>query len=176
MKQIKIKRPQTIDDLRIRHQKVLTDVQFQGEVTVRQMCEFVAGITDTDIMKIHTIDLQDVIKIFHHCLSIFKDFNKDAKPKDVIEIEGVNYYKVNPHKVASGWHIDLDSLPEDPRPTLLMALLYIPEGVYGQLDENENIKFPLAEREKIFEEHFKLTDFLSAISFFLHRSKRLAKS
>ena len=172
MKHIDIKPPQTIDDLRIRHHKVLTDTQFQGEVTVRQMCEFVAGITDTDLVKIHTVDIQDVIKIFHHCIGLFADFKKDAKPKEVIEIEGVYYHKVNPHKVASGWHIDLDSLPKDPKPTLLMALLYIPKGVYGQLDENGNVKFPIAEREKIFEKHFKLTDFLSATAFFLRKLKQ----
>jgi len=173
MKEIKIKAPATIDDLRIRHNKVLSDVKFQGDVTVKQMCEFVAGITGTDIVQIHRVDIQEVIRIFHHCINLFGEFKKTDKPKKKLEVNGETYYLVNPHKVASGWHIDLDSLPKEPRPTLLMAMLYIPEGVYGQLDANENIKFSLAEREKIFQEHFKLTDLFYVIGFFLNKSKKL---
>jgi len=169
---IQLSAPKTIDDLRIKHHKVLTDVKFKGDVTPLQMCEFVAGITGSDLPQILIVDINDTIKMFHHCIGLFAGFKKDEAPKKVIEIQGVMYFRVDPNKVSTGWHIDLDSLPEDPDPVLLMALLYIPKGVYGQLDENGNIKFPLAERVKIFKEHFKLTDFISSVSFFLNRSKR----
>lgn len=172
MKQIQLSAPATIDDLRIRHNKVLSDEKFKTEnFDIKLACEFVAGITGVDLPTIYTIDTADVIKVFHHCLNLFNGYKK-GEPAKTIEIEGTIYFMVDPHKVAAGWHIDLSALPEDPPPTLLMALLYIPAGVYGQKDENDNIKFPLAEREKLFKEHFKLTDFLNVIGFFLKKSKQ----
>ncbi len=169
MAQTKIKNiaaPKTIHDLRVRHFKTLTDVKFKGEVNITLIAEFVAGITGVDLVEIYRVDTKDLVKIFNHCVGLFKGFKPAKEPPKEIEIEGKKYSLVNPHKVAVGWHIDLDASDIEANPLRLAALMYIPKGVtYGLLDENKNIVYPLAEREQIFDKHFKLIDFLSASDF-----------
>ena len=171
MNNIELKTPKTINDLRIHHNDILSDEKYNkpfvegDKLYERLICEFVSEMTGVDLPTIMTVHIPDLIKIVAHCIGMFNDYKK-SPPPEVITIEGVDYYKVNPSKVASGWHIDLASFPKNPPPTLLMALVYIPKGVYGQKDLNDNTKFPLAEREKLFKDHFKLTDFLDVVEVF----------
>ena len=42
--------------------------------------------------------------------------------------------------------------------------------VYGELDENLNMKYSNQERAKLFEDHLPLPDYLNLVSFFLRQS------
>lgn len=174
MKEITLTAPKSIEDLRIKHFDALTNVKFKGDITMSLIAQFVASITGEDIMLVHRVDSTQLIEVFNHCIELFANFDKDAKPPKQITIEGQNFSLVDPHKVASGWHIDLASSGNlNDKPLRLAALMYIPtDHVYGELDDNNNIVFPLREREELFKEHFKLQDFVSASAFFLKKLKQ----
>jgi formate dehydrogenase maturation protein FdhE len=55
--------------------------------------------------------------------------------------------------------------------------MYIEKGtVYGELDENLNMKYSNQERAKLFEENLPLPDYLNLVSFFLRQSIELMSS
>ena len=170
LKYINIKAPKTLNDLRIRHLKSLTDERFQNDMTHDTIIEFISLITGADKEDLKKVNKHDLTSVHRHCIRLFKYFQL-ADPKKEITILNQTYVLVDPAKVGIGWHIDISNSDLQNDPSRLASLMYIEKGtVYGELDENLNMKYSNQERAKLFEEHLPLPDYLNLVSFFLRQS------
>jgi hypothetical protein len=175
-KYINIKAPKTINDLRIKHLSALTNPKFQKDLTLELMIDFVSIITDSNRTDLRNVYTDKVKEVFTHCVDLFKGF-KIAKPKEQIIIEGQLFDLVDPKKVGVGWHIDVSNSDFKAQPSRLVALMYIEHGtIYGELDENKNMKYPAKTRMDLFEEHLPLPTYLNCVDFFLRQSLKSMSS
>lgn len=173
LKYINIKAPKTLNDLRIRHLKSLTDERFQKNMDLKTIIEFISLITGAKRNDLNKVNISELRKIHEHCIGLFKDFQL-TEPKQEISILNQTYVLVDPSKVGIGWHIDISNSDLQNDPSRLASLMYIEKGtVYGELDENLNMKYSNQERAKLFEEHLPLPDYLNLVSFFLRQSIEL---
>ena len=176
LKYISIKAPKTLNDLRIRHLKSLTDERFQKNMDLKTIIEFISLITGAKRSDLNKVNISELRKVHEHCISLFKDFQLE-EPRKEITILNQTYVLVDPSKVGIGWHIDISNSDLQNDPSRLASLMYIEKGtVYGELDENLNMKYSNQERAKIFEEHLPLPDYLNLVSFFLRQSIELMSS
>ena len=170
LKYINIKAPKTLNDLRIKHLKSLTDERFQNEMSLDTIIDFIHAITDSDKEDLRKVNKNDLLSIHRHCVRLFKYFNI-TEPKEEITILNKEYVLVDPSKVGIGWHIDISNSDLQNDPSRLASLMYIEKGTtYGELDDNLNMKYSNQERAKLFEEHLPLPDYLNLVSFFLRQS------
>lgn len=170
LKYINIKAPKTLNDLRIRHLKSLTDEKFQNDMSHDTIIEFISLITGADKEDLKKVNKYDLTSVHRHCIRLFKYF-QIGEPKKEISILNQTYVLVDPAKVGIGWHIDISNSDLQNDPSRLASLMYIEKGtVYGELDENLNMKYSNQERAKLFEEHLPLPDYLNLVSFFLRQS------
>ena len=173
LKYINIKAPKTLNDLRIKHLKALTNEKYQKSMDLESIIEFIGLITGTKRSDLNKVNISELRNIHEHCIGLFKDFEL-TKPKDEITINEVTYSLVDPGKVGVGWHIDISNSDLQNNPSRLASLMYIEKGTnYGELDENLNMKYSNQDRAKIFEEHLPLPDYLNLVSFFLQQSIEL---
>lgn len=173
LKYINIKAPKTLNDLRIRHLKSLTDEKFQKAMDLKTIIEFISLITEAKRSDLNKVNISELRKVHEHCIGLFKDFQL-AEPRKEITILNQTYVLVDPSKVGIGWHIDVSNSDLQNDPSRLASLMYIEKGtVYGELDENLNMKYSNQERAKLFEEHLPLPDYLNIVSFFLRQSIEL---
>jgi hypothetical protein len=176
LKYINIKAPKTLNDLRIRHLKSLTDEKYQKAMDLGTIIEFICLITGAKRSDLNKVNISELRKIHEHCIGLFKDF-QIVDPNKTIIIEGIEYVLVDPSKVGIGWHIDISNSDLQNDPSRLASLMYIEKGTtYGELDENLNMKYSNQERAKLFEEHLPLPDYLNLVSFFLRQSIVLMSS
>ena len=136
LKYISIKAPKTLNDLRIRHLKSLTDERFQNEMSLDTIIDFIHAITDSDKEDLRKVNKNDLLSVHRHCVRLFKYF-QIGDPKQEITILKQTYVLVDPAKVGIGWHIDISNSDLQNDPSRLASLMYIEKGtVYGELDEN----------------------------------------
>lgn len=176
LKFINIKAPKTINDLRICHLDALTNEKFQTNLSLENIIEFLSVITSGTKNELRKVNITELKDIFVHCLGLFKDY-QIVDPNKTITIEGKEYSLVDPKKVGIGWHIDISNSDIKNDPARLAALMYIEKGTnYGELDENKNMVYSNLERQKIFEKHLPLPDYLNLVSFFLRQSIELTSN
>jgi len=176
LKFINIKAPKTINDLRICHLDALTNEKFQTNLSLENIIEFLSVITSATKNELRKVNITELKDIFVHCVGLFKDY-QITEPKKEITIEGKEYSLVDPKKVGIGWHIDISNSDIKNDPARLAALMYIEKGTnYGELDENKNMVYSNLERQKIFEKHLPLPDYLNLVSFFLRQSIELTSN
>ena len=136
------------------------------------MIKVLSKLTGKNQVELHRVSTPEIINLFNHFLIILGEFKNHQKPKKVITIKNQEFELVNPHKVASGWHIDNNTIDSEKNPHLFAALLYIPKGKpYGERDVNHNIIAPLKQRAELFKKELPLVYFLSASAFFLNKYK-----
>lgn len=165
-----IKLPKSIDDLRIKHLDLINRIDLTKDFSVPFMVEMISELSGESVDTIRRIDVQDVITLWKQAIKVFGGFKANEKPLEEITINGQVYEMVNPHKVASGWHMDLDNTNTAEEPERFAGLMYIEKGTsYGEEDRNKSVIYPLAERSQIFAEHMKLVDYITATSFFLSK-------
>jgi len=169
IKELQIKLPKTINDLRIRHLNAFSDEHFKIEkLNLNSKVIFIANITLVSVAKLMTIDYKDIEKMFNHCMELFSDYKVNGNPKKELTINGVEYELVDIRKVGIGYHIDCEGSDFVKDPVRLACINYIPKGtIYGELDANDNLKHPIASRYEDFKEHFKMIDFVELQGFFL---------
>ena len=173
LKYINIKAPKTLNDLRIKHLKALTDEKYQKAMNLGTIIEFICLITGAKRSDLNKVNISELRKIHEHCIGLFKNFQL-TEPKQEISILNKDYVLVDPAKVGIGWHIDISNSDLQNDPSRLASLMYIEKGtVYGELDENLNMKYSNQGRAKIFEEYLPLPDYLNLVSFFLRQSIEL---
>lgn len=163
------KLPKTVNDLRIRHLKPLTNSIYEDEMTIELLCDFMAEFTGKSVNVIRQIDTKDLIRMFQHVKEIYSDIRINP-PRKTITMGGQEWVLVDPHKVGCGWHMDFSMGNIKENPEWLACLFYYPKGVkYGATDENDNLLYPIAERIDMFKDEMSLQDFLNASGFFLRK-------
>jgi hypothetical protein len=173
--ELEIKLPKTINDLRIRHLKAFSDEHFKVEnISLNDKVIFLANITLVSVPKLLSIDYRDIEKMFSHCMSLFDNYKVNGSPKEFITVNNIDYQLVDQRKVGIGYHIDVEKSDFVNDPVRLACINYIPKGtIYGCMDENENMLYPISSRYEDFKEHFKMTDFVELQGFFLLKDVRL---
>ena len=172
MKTKQLRLPKTVNDLRIKHFKALTDPSYEGEMTLEDIAQFMADFTGEHINDIRQIDANDLINVCLHVKELYSEIHVN-KPPQTIELGGSEYSLINPHKVGSGWHMDFSKGDIKKDPVWLACLFYYPTGVkYGATDENKNLLYPIKDRYKIFERELPLQTFIEASAFFLTKIER----
>jgi len=166
--EIEVRLPKTINDLRIRHLRAFSDESFKADsITLNAKVIFLANISLVSVGQLMTIHHERITEMFNHCMGLFADYKLNGNPKDFITINGIEYQRVDIKKVGIGYHIDCSKSDFDKDPVRLACINYITKGtIYGELDENENLKYPIASRYEDFKEHFKMTDFVELHAFF----------
>ena len=135
---------------------------------------FLANITLVSVPKLLSIDYRDIEKMFSHCMSLFDNYKVNGSPKEFITVNNIDYQLVDQRKVGIGYHIDVEKSDFVNDPVRLACINYIPKGtIYGCMDENENMLYPISSRYEDFKEHFKMTDFVELQGFFLLKDVRL---
>ncbi|CAB4147932.1 hypothetical protein UFOVP514_55 [uncultured Caudovirales phage] len=167
--EIEVRLPKTINDLRIRHLRAFSDESFKADsITLNAKVIFLANISLVSVGQLMTIHHERITEMFNHCMGLFADYKLNGNPKDFLTINGIEYQRVDIKKVGIGYHIDCSKSDFDKDPVRLACINYIPKGtIYGELDENENLKYPISSRYEDFKEHFKMTDFVELHAFFL---------
>ena len=173
--ELEIKLPKTINDLRIRHLKAFSDEHFKVEnISLNDKVIFLANITLVSVPKLLSVDYRDIEKMFSHCMSLFDNYKVNGSPKEFITVNNIDYQLVDQRKVGIGYHIDVEKSDFVNDPVRLACINYIPKGtIYGCMDENENMLYPISSRYEDFKEHFKMTDFVELQGFFLLKDVRL---
>ena len=177
-KTIDIKLPKTINDLRIKHLKALTDSSFKDQdLDLNGIIKFLANFSLVSVAQLRRCEKNDLINMFNYCMALFNDLKLVGAPPKELTINGVVYSFIDPRKAPVGWHIDVDESDFKNDPTRLACICYIPKGTtYGDLDANDNMLYPISSRYEDFKEHFKLIDYLELSTFFLLKLKRLMSS
>jgi hypothetical protein len=171
---MEIKAPKTIHDLRIKHFNTLKNQKFENiteDIPFAErldlMVDFVSGICSVDKELIYDIDIKNLNEIYLHCIGLF-DKIPYSEPKKELKINGIEYKLVDPHTVATGWHVDWSKSDIEKDPVRIACLMYIPKDKhYSMLDSTGNLEMKIADRYKDFEEHLELVDFMNASRFFL---------
>ena len=99
LKYINIKAPKTLNDLRIKHLKALTNEKYQKAMDLGTIIEFICLITGAKRNDLNKVNISELRNIHEHCIGLFKDFQL-SKPKEEITINGVTYLLVDPAKVC----------------------------------------------------------------------------
>lgn len=167
--------PKTTKDLRIRHLKALTNSTYENELSLEEVAQFMADFTGEHINDIRMLDAKDLINMYVHVKTIYSDIRINTPVKEVI-LGGMTYELIDPHKVASGWHMDFSKGDISKDPVWMACLFYYPKGVkYGQTDDNKNLLYPVKDRYNIFEREMELQTFLDASAFFLTKIEKSIK-
>lgn len=169
---MKLAIPQRTEGLRIKHFKALSNPEYEGQLSLLEVCAFMAEFTGEHLNDVLTWDIPDMIKAYIHIKELFAEIRINKPPQTII-IGCQEYELINPHKVGSGWHIDFSKGDIAKDPVWMACLFYYPKGiVYGQTDENKNLLYPIADRYKLIEKEMELQTFLEASAFFLTKIER----
>lgn len=171
---IEIKAPASLTDLRIHNLKALTNNNYKiDKMKVENIIEFLSLLTSATKNELRKINLDDLKDILQHIVSIFSEY-KVKHPEKRILIEGKEFELIDPKKVGTGWHIDIENSDFEKDPGRLASLMYIEKGTnYGDSDDNGNMIYSNQERQKIFERSMPLNCYLDLVSFFLRKSLEL---
>lgn len=174
-KQIEISIPTNAKDLRIKHFASMALVPINEVMHGEEGLYFLSSFTGLRYNKLLDFGVDDIRKMIATARATLSKMQLSDKLPEQITIAGTSYILVNPNKVGIGWHIDFNNgakknwISKDP--VRLACLFYLQEGFnYSDVDENDNIKFPIDSRYEIFKEHFPLELFIPACGFFLNQS------
>lgn len=180
IKEFEIKVPASCTDLRIRHEVALKFFK-DGiiENNINRKVDFIVAVTGCDLYNVRVLTTSQLQKIYNACVMAFSGMKIGNPPKEIV-LNGEIFEIIDPHKVASGWHIDFSTAVEnevtEKDPTMLACLFYHPKGkLYGSTDGNKNIEISLKDKYEIFKEHFPLQTFLECKAFFLLKYEVLIK-
>ena len=170
-KQIEVKIPTKAADLRIKHFKSMSMAPLDPILHGDEGLHFLASFTGLRNSQLLDFRVEDIRTMTATALATLSKMDLTSKLPDTIKLAGTSYRLVNPDKVGIGWHIDFKNCDINKDPVRLACMFYLQEGFnYSDVDENDNIKFPIASRHEIFAEHFPLDLFIRASGFFLRRS------
>jgi hypothetical protein len=168
---MEIKLPKDKTGLRIKHLPILCDERLSADVpTMSLKIDVLHRFTGLPKPSIHRIDGKDLSKMFTHLMTIIASIDRDAIPPKEITLDGQTFTLVDFEKVGSGWHADVEESNFDIDPVRLACICYIPKGTfYGEVDQNQNLLYPIASRWQLFHDHLHLETFIQLNAFFLRK-------
>ena len=167
---IEIRIPKTAKDLRIRHNKVLNDLVIVKNPSLSDEILFLSEFTGVPMYELKKLYPSNINKLYRLSVRALSQLDINPSPPQVISLDGKEFELVDPHKVASGWHIDFSGTDISKDPVKVACLFYFPKGEkYGETDENGNLINPIKDRYELFQDHMELGTFLEASAFFLQK-------
>jgi hypothetical protein len=168
--------PTNAKGLRIKHFASMSYVPQEKAENEKELDEsesllFLAEFTGLGYNKMLDFTVSDIKKMTATAMKALATMDLVSELPKTIKLGGQSFYLVDPEKVGIGWHIDFKKASIVKDPIRLACLFYIPEGYnYSDVDENGNIKFPIASRYTLFRDEFPLDLFIRCSNFFLKRS------
>lgn len=174
-KPIEVKIPTNPKDLRIRHFASMALMPQKEIMYGDEGVYFLSSFTGVRYHKLMDFRVDDIRVMIATARATLSKMKLTSKLPERVTFAGTSYVLVDPKKVGIGWHIDFNHgnknswITKDP--VRLSCMFYLQEGLnYSDVDENDNIKFPIDSRYEIFKEHFPLELFMPCCDFFLKRS------
>lgn len=168
-----IRIPKHKKDLRIKHLKALNECVISENPTLTEKVIFLSDLTGTALYELRKLKPKAIDKLYAVAVMSFAGFKLNDSPPQEIELDGKMFELINPHKVASGWHIDFSSIDIAKDPTKAACLFYYPKGhSYGETDDNGNLINPIVDRYETIRDHLPLQAYLEASAFFLKKSEQ----
>lgn len=171
-KTVEIKLPRSVDDLRIRHFKILENPLYHDIKDENLLIDFLYDYTGVKKGILKQIYPEDIGVMYKKIVSAYAGYKPKTPPKEVT-INGKEYYMIDPRKVGIGWHIDYGNTDTKRDRVRTACLFYHPKGyTYGDVDANDNLINPIADRFDEFNEHFPLSLYMDVSAFFLNNYQR----
>jgi hypothetical protein len=171
----------TLNGLRIKHVTALHELhKFDEKQPFKHYCRVVSILSGRSMQYLYTrCDARDIVSAYNTAIGIFGKLNnalakthKQPLPNE-IEVNGKQYELVNLDRPNVSFIIDSDKSDFEKDPVRLACMCYVPKGsVYGEMDDAENVIYPIQSRWEDFNEHFDLLLYLRLHAFFLRRFKK----
>lgn len=168
---MEIKLPKDKHGLRIKHLPAFQDKRLGDEAqTVSLKIDTLHKFTGISKPRLWSIPEHQLSILFNHLIWIFVEMDVKSDPPKEIEIEGQFFELVDFEKAPAGWHADNEESNYKLDPVRLACICYIPKGThYGEIDQHENLLYPISSRHGLFSEHFPLEAYMQLTAFFLRR-------
>lgn len=166
---MEVKLPKDKTGLLIKHLPAVADARLAESVApIGLKIDTLRIFTGFSKVRLHTWDLADVDKAFTHLIQIIADIDiKSPVPQELL-IDGQLFILVDPEKAPAGWHADYAESDFSKDPVRLACMCYIPHGTfYGQIDQHDNLMYPIRSRHALFTEKFPLEVYIRLTAFFL---------
>ena len=172
---MKIILPKSKEDLRISHLNMFTDEMSDVAVPgLEHKIKILNRFTGISKPRLYTVDIPGIDEAFNHLMKIIASVNIEAPILDEVTLNGQTFVRIDPEKAPSGWHADYHKSDFQKDPVRLACMCYIPKGsFYGQLDQHDNLVYPLHSRHELFEKEFPLEAYISMNAFFLPKFAQL---
>lgn len=168
-------------------------------MTVHQKVRFVSMALGISQVRVATFDLTQLGEIVSHFVSLLAQMDVSKEAPKHIELAGTKLQLVDIVKAPGGFYMDAATLiyqnkgleefhkmtvkekllaaskvkpveVQDIDPVKLAAICYIPEGsTYGDLDQHDNMLYPLASRTDLMRDELPLETYLQLSGFFLRK-------
>ena len=163
-KTIEISVPKTLDDFKVKHARMLIQLSTNPDEykpTMLNKCKHVSMYSGVSIDEIKRMDVNDINKVFNHCMNELSKYVKQEPPKE-IKLNGQIYELIEIENQSANWLIDYEVDNELFRlqPEKWVAMAYIEKGT--KYDDAPN-----DDREQIFLEHFPARVMFDLADFFL---------
>ena len=164
MKSVEISVPKSLNDFTIKHSAMLIQLSKRKESfkpTMLNKCKHVSMYSGVDISEVKRMDVNDINKVFNHCINELTKYTKKEPPKE-LTLNGTTYCLIELNEQTGGWLIDYEAQSElfESNPEKWVAMAYIEKGKqYGDV--------PNGEREQVFLEHFPARVMFDLSDFFL---------
>lgn len=166
-----VKIPTNAKGLRIKHFASMSYVPQEDFKDEGESLLFLAEFTGLGYNKMLDFTVKDIKKMTATAIKAMASMDLVSPLPKTIKLDGQVFNLVDPDKAGIGWHIDFKNSSIKKDPVRLACLFYLPDGYsYSDVDENGNIKFPIASRYELFEKEFPLDIFIRCANFFLKRS------
>lgn len=164
-----VKLPKDKTGLLIKHLLAVADQRLNEKVaTIGLKIDTLRIFTGQSKARLHTWDLDDVDHAFTHLLAIIATIDIVSPLPHELMINDQLFVLVDPEKAPSGWHADYAESDFSVDPVRLACMCYIPHGTfYGQIDQHENLMYPIRSRHELFTDHFPLETYIRLTAFFL---------
>lgn len=168
---MEIKLPKDKHALRIRHLNAFVDERLSSDVATTSLkVDVLHKFTGISKPRLYQVLPNDLTKLFKHLISIFVSIDETKAPPKEIEVGGQKFVLVDFEKAPSCWHADNEESDYVIDPVRLACICYIPKGsFYGQLDQHDNMVYPIRSRHELFTEEFPLEVYCQLSAFFLRK-------
>lgn len=169
--EVVVKLPKSKNDLRIKHLNVL--MSLTESMDLNSQINAISKISGVSKAKLHTVMISDIKAMTIHLIGLFGKIKATDMPPEKVSINGIDYDRVDPDKTPIKYHIDYSVSDFEKDPVRLACMCYVPSGTkYGDIDENDNIIYPIASRWSEFNDHFPLELYIQMCAFFLRNYNR----
>lgn len=168
---MEVRLPKDKSGLLIKHLPAVADQRLNEKVpTIGLKIDTLRIFTGLSKVRLHTWELDDVDKAFTHLLEIIATIDIVSPLPEELQVGDQVFILIDPEKAPAGWHADYAESDFSVDPVRLACMCYIPKGTfYGQVDQHDNLIYPIRSRHELFTNHFPLEVYIRLTAFFLRK-------